>query len=1076
MNRDAIILHKKKKDAWNHYKRTKDKHDYIRANQLKNDLSKLTRNLCREFEKYLARNMKTNPRAFWRYCNTKLKTKPRIGDLVDSEGQPTHEDLEKADILNKYFASVFMREDLASMPTLDNKHEDPQLRDIIIDEEIVKKKLLKLNSTKSAGPGGFHPRVLAETAGLIAKPLSIIFRKSLDEGNLPMDWKVATVIPIHKKGNKKQPGNYRPVSLTSVVGKLMESIVRDNIVDHMMENTLFVDRISWDKVDISLYKELTASHLRSAQCCAGPDALPEILIDRINKILHEAAICSSSQRSGRKNKGKKKHHIDPILIPAIQNSKAAFWEWKNANRPGGGHDPTYVKMLEKKKQLRQAQRQLEAEKRTQRLVDIMEANPTNQSLFYRLVRGQRKTDSTTVMTFDGTSLSGSDLHQAWTSYFEKLATPTDCPEYDKEHKASVELKNVILEDRYEASRHITLCPSVNKDNVSEMIGDLKNNKAPDMWGICSEHLKHADPVLLEMLTTLINQVLRRRQIPPDLKRGVITPVYKGKGDKSLPDSYRRITVTSLVGKLIEKTLVRPTKDILQPKLNRLQRGFCSGSSSVNTAVLVTEACAEAQDAKAPLYATFLDASKAFDVVWHQGLFLKLMQLGITDDLWMLYRDLYNGMSSAMKWEGEYCTEFNETQGVRQGGIPSTELFKVRGDSLLHRIEKSLLGFSVGTVDLSVPTCADDMILLSSSPIDLQAMINIAAADASWERYKFSSTKTKAFVSKARARSDQHIENCWSLGGTQLETTTEETHLGIVRTSDTKTTETVRNNITKSRRALYALLSSGMHGLNGVHPKVSLKLWNSYILPRLTYGLQQMVCSKKDLELIERFQRSTFRRLQHLPERTSNSVTLLILGELPVQATIDKQTLTFFSSILTDPNSKEHLLVHRQLAVKDPYSNSWVMHVARLLRQYDLPSPHHLLTNPPGRTSTGWKMQVKEAIRSYWMKELIQDVGHKITARFLSKDSLKCGILHPLWNLTPFHLYDIRQACIKAKMLAGVYWLGADELKNKKGVSSICPFCKMETEDPPISYIPDFLHPISQIFYPPISHIPYFTVN
>ena len=105
-----------------------------------------------------------------------------------------------------------------------------------------------------------------------------------------------------------------------------------------------------------------------------------------------------------------------------------------ANRPGGGHDPTYVKMLEKKKQLRQAQGQLEAEKRTQRLVDIMEANPTNQSLFYRLVRGQRKTDSTTVMTFDGTSLSGSDLHQAWTSYFEKLATPTDCPEYDKEHK------------------------------------------------------------------------------------------------------------------------------------------------------------------------------------------------------------------------------------------------------------------------------------------------------------------------------------------------------------------------------------------------------------------------------------------------------------------------------------------------------------------------------------------------------------------------------------------------------------------------------------------------------------------
>ena len=64
-----------------------------------------------------------------------------------------------------------------------------------------------------------------------------------------------------------------------------------------------------------------------------------------------------------------------------------------------------------------------------------------------------------------------------------------------------------------------------------------------------------------------------------------------------------------------------------------------------------------------------------------------MQLGITDGLWVLYHDLYNCMSCVVKWEGEYCTEFNETQGVGQGGIPSTELFKVRGDSLLHRIEK-----------------------------------------------------------------------------------------------------------------------------------------------------------------------------------------------------------------------------------------------------------------------------------------------------------------------------------------------------------------------------------------------------
>ena len=127
------------------------------------------------------------------------------------------------------------------------------------------------------------------------------------------------------------------------------------------------------------------------------------------------------------------------------------------------------------------------------------------------------------------------------------------------------------------------------------------------------------------------------------------------------------------------------------------------------------------------------------------------------------------------------------------------------------------------MDVSTPTCADDMILLSSSAVDLQSMINLAAQDAAWERYQFSSKKTKTLVSKARSRVDHHIEGCWTLNGTKLESTTEETHLGLVRTTDGKITATVKNNISKARRALYALLNSGLHGMNGLHPAVSLKL-------------------------------------------------------------------------------------------------------------------------------------------------------------------------------------------------------------------------------------------------------------
>ncbi|XP_074985128.1 uncharacterized protein LOC142072359 [Caretta caretta] len=104
-----------------------------------------------------------------------------------------------------------------------------------VEIEVVRDYLEKLDVHKSMGPDELHPRVRKELAAVIAEPLAIIFENSWRTGEVPDDWKKANVVPIFKKGKKEDPGNYRPVSLTSVPGKIMEQVLKESILKHLHE-------------------------------------------------------------------------------------------------------------------------------------------------------------------------------------------------------------------------------------------------------------------------------------------------------------------------------------------------------------------------------------------------------------------------------------------------------------------------------------------------------------------------------------------------------------------------------------------------------------------------------------------------------------------------------------------------------------------------------------------------------------------------------------------------------------------------------------------------------------------------
>jgi len=241
MNTELRRLSRRKQRAYAKAKRTKRQKDQNRYKKLKAELQRQSRRAHTEFMKEIvSKELKDNPKRFWSYIKSRKQDASGITALKNKDGFLHSDTPTKAEILNNQFHSVYTKEDLNNIP---HKGQSPHqtMPAIHISLQGVKKLLKGLRPYKATGPDEIPAFILKNSAEEIAPYLVRLFQLSLDQGVIPDDWRTANIVPVYKKGEKHTAANYRPISLTSIVCKLLEHIIHSSVMDHFDRHQILCD-------------------------------------------------------------------------------------------------------------------------------------------------------------------------------------------------------------------------------------------------------------------------------------------------------------------------------------------------------------------------------------------------------------------------------------------------------------------------------------------------------------------------------------------------------------------------------------------------------------------------------------------------------------------------------------------------------------------------------------------------------------------------------------------------------------------------------------------------------------------
>ena len=576
------------------------------------------------------------------------------------------------------------------------------------------------------------------------------------------------------------------------------------------------------------------------------------------------------------------------------------------------------------------------EARVRELCEAVESHITTSDsrLAYRAIRKLRSSgppaSGLSVRAADGTILSEeAEVKARWAGYFEELYR-VDPPR----NEISVDGVEALVADPPISCEPPTL------EETRKALDQLKEGKAPGSCGIHVEMLKAGGEPALMALHNLFCSIWDSGVVPTDWKRGIVVPIWKGKGDTRECNNYRGVTLLSVPGKAFARVILNRMRPQLLKHQRPEQSGFTPKKSTVDRILALRVLTERYREFDKGLLAAYIDFRKAFDSVCRDALWKLLELRGIPPRLVQLITSLYSDTESAVKCGGSTSDFFPVHTGVRQGCVLAPSLFSACMDWIMGQVtERTSCGASFGELQVTDLDFADDAVILAETVEALTEALEALSEESEplGLRVSWVKTKIQAFGDILDAATES-----LPVAGENVDVVETFTYLGSVVHRSASCEAEVNRRLGLAMGVMNSLDKSVWRSRH-LSRRTKVRVFRSLVMSVLLYSCEAWTLTDGLRRRLDSFATTALRRIfgYRWQDHVSNREVLDRAEMGRVTCLIRERQLRFYGHVVRLPSEDP---AHRILNARDPAgwnrrrgrpNLSWLAQLSNHLKEWSL---------------------------------------------------------------------------------------------------------------------------------------------